>query len=126
MNEVCGVFDGDDGFLCFRPVGGGNKRRMAFIDYDSTQLAGKAMRKHQGHMLSSAGGPDSGLAIDFDKDPRSKRSRAMERNWGHGDDAKIQGGWAEGGGGGKWTAGTQKQMTDEHGNVLDSGKGTIQ
>ena len=81
VNEVCGLFDQDDGFLCFRPVGGGNKRRMAFVDFDATQLAAKSMRKHQNHKLPGVTEAMGGLAIDFDKDPRSKKNLTNKMFW---------------------------------------------
>lgn len=82
------LFEKMPGFIAFRVV-----RNMGFVDFKTTgqgqyilrsmraqgaphvQPATMAMRRHQGHVLEE-GTP--GLAIDFDKDPASKRNRNYE------------------------------------------------
>ena len=62
-------------------MGGGSKRRMAFVDFDATQLAAKSMRKHQNHKLPGVTEAMGGLAIDFDKDPRLKKNLTNNIFW---------------------------------------------
>eukprot|EP00929_Paragymnodinium_shiwhaense_P093229 TRINITY_DN5336_c1_g1_i1.p1 TRINITY_DN5336_c1_g1~~TRINITY_DN5336_c1_g1_i1.p1 ORF type:complete len:279 (-),score=93.44 TRINITY_DN5336_c1_g1_i1:87-923(-) len=72
-DSVAAVFEGDEGLVGCRPVGG--KKRMVFVDYDSVSCATKAMQKHQGHVWEGSTGC---LKIDYDKDERNKRSRAVD------------------------------------------------
>jgi hypothetical protein len=48
---------------------------MVFVDFKSVVQATNAMRKCQGHVFE---GCTKGIAIDYDKDPKSKRNRNYE------------------------------------------------
>ncbi|CAE8731994.1 unnamed protein product [Polarella glacialis] len=115
LDDMQTIFQNDAGFCMLRAVGGGT-RKMVFVDYGSEVHATQAMRKHQGLKLDPEE-PSEGLKIDFDKDARSKRSRAMEKggwsgkNFGKGGAVPVGGtpaGWSKsvtgsfgGGGSGK-------------------------
>eukprot|EP00927_Polykrikos_kofoidii_P005375 TRINITY_DN1212_c0_g2_i1.p1 TRINITY_DN1212_c0_g2~~TRINITY_DN1212_c0_g2_i1.p1 ORF type:complete len:308 (+),score=45.37 TRINITY_DN1212_c0_g2_i1:113-1036(+) len=68
------AFANDEGFLQCRPVSRSG-RRMVFVDYDSVACATKGLRRHQGQTWA---GDSTGLSIDYDKDERAKRSRAID------------------------------------------------
>ncbi|CAE8586345.1 unnamed protein product, partial [Polarella glacialis] len=101
LDDMQTIFQNDAGFCMLRAVGGGT-RKMVFVDYGSEVHATQAMRKHQGLKLDPEE-PSEGLKIDFDKDARSKRSRAMEKggwsgkNFGKGGAVPVGGtpaGWS--------------------------------
>eukprot|EP00933_Yihiella_yeosuensis_P051785 TRINITY_DN49753_c0_g1_i1.p1 TRINITY_DN49753_c0_g1~~TRINITY_DN49753_c0_g1_i1.p1 ORF type:complete len:280 (-),score=61.90 TRINITY_DN49753_c0_g1_i1:27-866(-) len=88
VEDVERVFSRDAGFCGFRAVGGG-ARKMVFVDYGTEREATAAMRAHQGQKLSNESG--DGIKIDFDKDKRIKRSKAIGKTWGKGFTGKGSG-----------------------------------
>jgi hypothetical protein len=69
VGRVEELFEKEPGFFAFRTV-----RQMVFVDFQSVVQATNAMRKYQGHKFEGC----KGIAIDYDKDPKSKRNRNYE------------------------------------------------
>ena len=72
------AFMKDFGFVAFRRP----RPNMIFVDYKEVGQATVAMRKHQGQKFPGFE-HCAGLAIDFDKDPVSKRNQQYERERDH-------------------------------------------
>eukprot|EP00051_Salpingoeca_urceolata_P029939 m.7669 g.7669 ORF g.7669 m.7669 type:complete len:244 (+) comp3013_c0_seq1:181-912(+) len=77
VHELEAVFNDDAGFFAFR-----TKRGLAFVDYESIEAATRSMIAHQGHRLPGMHLEHGGFVIDFDRDQRTKRNKAYERQRG--------------------------------------------
>ncbi len=81
--QVEQLFSVEEGFFAFRTV-----RHMVFVDFKSIPAASAAMRKYQNHFftdpktnapITNPNGTGSGMLIDYDKDPTSKRNANYNR-----------------------------------------------
>ena len=54
-------------------------RRLAFVDFDSIAQSTAAMRAFQGYVLAGHESASTGLLLDFDKDPASKRENEFQK-----------------------------------------------
>jgi hypothetical protein len=68
--ELESLFSADPGFERIRTV-----RNMIFVDFYDARFATSSMRLHQNHKFQAHF--TQGIMVDYDKDPRNKRNKAL-------------------------------------------------
>jgi hypothetical protein len=75
IHKVEEVFKHEPGYFGYRKM-----RGLGFVDFEDESFATKAMIAHQNHRLPGVPMTRGGIIIDFDRDARTKRNKAYEKN----------------------------------------------